>query len=47
MMKMDSMVLGILAIVAGVLILFGWLPLAVVIGAFLIVFGIVTLIRRR
>ena len=46
-MKMDSMVLGILAIVAGVLILFGWLPLAVVVGVFLIVFGIVILIKRR
>ncbi len=45
--EMDSTVLGILAIIAGVLILFGWLPLAVVVGAFLIVFGIVSLIRRR
>ena len=46
-MKSDSVLVGVLAIIAGVLILFGWLPLAVVVGLFLIVFGIVTLIRRR
>jgi len=46
-LKIDNAVLGIMAIVAGVLILFGWLPLSVVVAAFLIVFGIVTLIRRR
>ena len=45
-MKIDSVLLGILAIVAGVLILVGWLPLAIVVGLFLIVFGIITLVRR-
>ena len=45
-MKIHGAVLGILAIIAGVLILFGWLPLSLVVGIFLIVFGIITLVRR-
>ena len=45
-MKIDGVVLAILAIIAGVLILFGWLDLKLVIGVYLIVIGILGLIRR-
>ena len=45
-MKIDSAVMGILAIIAGVLILFGWLDIKLVIGVYLIVIGILGLIRR-
>jgi hypothetical protein len=45
-LKIDNVVLGILAIVAGVLILSGWLPIAVVVAVFLIVYGIATLIKK-
>jgi uncharacterized membrane protein HdeD (DUF308 family) len=40
-------VIGILAIIAGILILFNWLSLSLVIGVFLIVYGILYLIDRR
>jgi uncharacterized membrane protein HdeD (DUF308 family) len=45
-MKIDNVVLGILAIIAGVLILFNLLSVSLVVGIYLIVFGILTLIRR-
>jgi uncharacterized membrane protein HdeD (DUF308 family) len=38
---------GILAIVAGVLILLGFLPLYLVVGIFLIIWGILSLAERR
>ncbi len=45
-MHISSTVLAILAIIAGLLILFDRLSLSLVVGVFLIVFGILTLIRR-
>jgi len=45
-MKVDNVLLGVLAIIAGVLILFQWLSLYLVVGIFLVVWGIITLIRR-
>lgn len=45
-MKGHSILLGVLAIIAGVLILFGWLSLSLVVGIFLIVFGVITLVKR-
>ena len=45
-MKISGTLLGILAIIAGALILFGWLSLSLVVGIFLIVFGIITLVRK-
>ncbi len=39
-------VMAIIAIVAGVLILFQWLPLYLIVGIFLIVWGILALINR-
>jgi hypothetical protein len=42
----SGVVAGIIAIVAGVLILFNWLPLNIVIGVFLIVWGVLALINR-
>ena len=44
-MKGRGTLLGILAIIAGVLILFGWVSLNLVIGIYLIIFGVLTLIR--
>ncbi len=44
---LSGMVIGILAIIAGVLILFGWLSITLVIGVFLIIYGILELIGRR
>ena len=40
-------IIGILAIIAGVLILFNWLSLSLIIGIFLIVYGILELAGRR
>ncbi|MBN2462997.1 MAG: DUF3096 domain-containing protein [Dehalococcoidia bacterium] len=37
---------GIIAIVAGVLILLNWLPLYLVVGVFLIVWGILAVINK-
>ena len=45
-MRIDSVLLGILALIAGVLILFHWLSSDLVVGIFLVVYGIITLIRR-
>ena len=45
-MKIDNTLLGILAIVAGALILFDSLSVSLVIGVYLVVFGILTLVRR-
>ncbi len=45
-MKGSSPLPGILAIIAGILILFDWLSLTLTVGIFLIVFGVVTLMRR-
>ncbi len=45
-MKISGTLLSILAIVAGVLILTGLLSVSIVIGIFLIVFGIITLVRK-
>jgi len=42
----SGVVVGIIAIVAGVLILFNWLPLYVIVGAFLIVWGILAVINK-
>ena len=37
---------GIIAIIAGVLILFNWLPLYLIVGVFLIVWGVLAIINR-
>ena len=39
-------VIGILAIVAGVLMLLGFLPLYLVVGIYLVIFGILALIGK-
>jgi uncharacterized membrane protein HdeD (DUF308 family) len=44
---MSRLAIAILAIVAGLLILFNWLAVQWVIGIFLIVWGILELIGRR
>jgi len=43
---MSGSLIGVLAIIAGILILFHWLPLNLIAGIFLVVFGILTLTRR-
>jgi uncharacterized membrane protein len=45
-MKIDSTVLAVLAIIAGILILTGWLSLQLVVGIYLIVVGVLGLARR-
>jgi uncharacterized membrane protein HdeD (DUF308 family) len=45
--RLSGTIIGILAIIAGVLVLFGWLSISLVIGVFLIVYGILELIGRR
>jgi uncharacterized membrane protein len=45
-MKISGVLQGVLAVVAGVLILFHWLDLSLVVGIFLIVFGIIALARK-
>jgi len=45
-MKIAGLWQGVLAIVAGVLILFNWLSLSLVVGIFLIVFGIIALVKK-
>jgi uncharacterized membrane protein HdeD (DUF308 family) len=42
----SGVVAGIIAVIAGVLILFNWLPLNIVVGIFLIVWGVLALINR-
>jgi uncharacterized membrane protein HdeD (DUF308 family) len=44
---MSRLAIAILAIVAGLLILFNWLAVQWVIGIFLIVWGILELVGRR
>ena len=43
----NSIVMGLLAIIAGVLILFNWLSLKLVVGIYLIIVGILALAGRR
>jgi hypothetical protein len=45
-MKLSTTALGIIALVAGLIILFDWLSLNLVVGIFLIIFGILTLIKK-
>ena len=42
----SGVTMAIIAIVAGVLILFQWLPLYLIVGIFLIVWGVLALINR-
>ena len=42
----SGVVAGIIAIVAGVLILFNWLPLYLIVGVFLIVWGVLAIINK-
>ncbi|MBM3141810.1 MAG: DUF3096 domain-containing protein [Chloroflexi bacterium] len=44
--SISSVTMAIIAIVAGVLILFQWLPLYLIVGIFLIVWGVLALINR-
>jgi len=44
---MNRVVIAILAIIAGLLILFNWLAVQWVIGIFLIVWGILELVGRK
>ncbi len=43
----NGLLIGILAIIAGILILWGYLDLKLVIGIFLIIYGILALTGRR
>jgi hypothetical protein len=45
--RLSGTVIAILAIIAGVLVLFNWLPVQWVIGIFFIVWGVLELIGRR
>ena len=45
--SISGLAMGIIAIVAGVLILFQWLPLYLIVGIFLIVWGILAVIDKR
>ena len=42
----SSVAAGIIAIIAGVLILLNWLPLYLIVGVFLIVWGILAIINK-
>jgi len=42
----SGVVAGIIALVAGVLVLFNWLPINIVVGVFLIVWGVLALINK-
>ena len=44
--SVSGTVAGIIAIVAGVLILFNWLPLYIIVGVFLIIWGVLAIINR-
>jgi len=46
-MKIEGPILGIAAIVIGILLIWGHISLNLLIGIFLIVFGIITLTKRR
>ena len=45
--SISGAVMGIIAIVAGILILFKWLPLYLVVGIFLVVWGVLAIIDKR
>jgi uncharacterized membrane protein HdeD (DUF308 family) len=45
--SISGVAMGVIALVAGVLILFNWLPLQWVVGIFLIVWGILAIIDNR
>ena len=45
-MKISSTLLAVLAMIAGALILFDRISLSLIVGVFLLAFGILTLIRR-
>jgi hypothetical protein len=44
--KIQGPVMGILAIIAGVLILLGFLPLYLVVGIYLIIYGVIAIVER-
>lgn len=44
--KIQGTVMGILAIVAGVLILWGLLPLYLVVGIYLIIYGVIAIVEK-
>lgn len=41
-----NIILGILAIIAGVLVLWGKLSITLIIGIFLIIYGIIVLVKK-
>ena len=43
----NNTVIAIIAIIAGVIILFGWISLQWVVGVFLIVWGILALLGKK
>ncbi len=43
----SGLLIAILAIIAGILILLNWLPLSLVVGVFLIVWGILEIVGGR
>ena len=45
--SISGVAMGFIALIAGVLILFNWLPLQWVVGIFLIVWGVLAIIDRR
>jgi len=45
--QLSGTIIAILAIIAGVLILFNWLPVQWVVGIFFIVWGVLELIGKR
>ena len=45
-MKTSNVVLGIVAIIGGILVLLNWIPLSLLIGIVLIVIGVLVLVRR-
>ena len=45
-MKTSNVALGIVAIIGGILILFNWISLSLIVGIVLIVIGILVLARR-
>jgi uncharacterized membrane protein HdeD (DUF308 family) len=42
----NSIIIGIIAIIAGIVVILGYLSITYIIGAFLIIYGLLTLIRR-
>ena len=42
----NSIIIGIVAIIAGIVIALGYISINYIIAAFLIIYGLVTLIRR-